>query len=109
MIPLVRIHAYEPKEEGGLVGLKGFPRIDAFISGACILLWLKCRRGNEGFDELIGESIPKSNTAKGIWQIELGYLLEGFVVNKARGVFGNIELTLLDLLSKLPVRGNSLR
>jgi hypothetical protein len=31
-------------------------------------------------------------------------LLEGFVVNETRSVFGDLELTFLDLLAKFPVR-----
>jgi hypothetical protein len=39
---------------------------------------------------------------------ELTNLLEGFVVDEARGVFGDIELSSLDLLAKLPVRQNTI-
>jgi hypothetical protein len=39
---------------------------------------------------------------------ELTNLLEGLVVDEAGGVFGDIELTSLDLLAKLPVRQNTI-
>lgn len=33
------------------------------------------------------------------------YLLEGFVVNKAGGIFGDIELPLLNVFAELPDSG----
>ena len=34
------------------------------------------------------------------------YLLEGFIVDKASGILGNLELPLLYLLAKLPATGS---
>jgi hypothetical protein len=84
---------YKPEEEGGLVGLECLPWVDGLGSSG-VIICNQHRSGAQCFNELMISAVAESRGAT--------YLLEGLVVDKASSVLGNLELALLDLLSKLP-------
>lgn len=86
------------EEERALVCLKGSLWVLDRLSSGWRLLRINDRSGAQSFDKLrVSQPIEYNRSSSA-----MADLLQRLVIHEAGGIFGNLQLSLLNVLSKLP-------